>query len=678
MSGKDRSRRVWLNVALGVLVVLGAVGAYTLIGSKTQAATVSRTVRAEKGVVLSTVSATGNVKAAEELAVNFQNSGVLTSVTVQKGQKVQRGQVLATQDSASAENQVKIANANLASAQAHLQQLLDGMSPQEKQQNQVAVEQANQSLANAKTSLVTARSVAKKDNASSTLTLSQAKQQQKIDAAQLASDQKDLTAANKSVKTAQAAYDTAAAAAARDKSSLASAQAAQQSAQQKQTEDSGAAQLHQQQQSVNQTVLSNANTALQQAQSTQTAACSPDPTTSPCLSAVAATAAAQSAVDSAQAKVTAGQAQAIADQETANANAKAVSAAGYAVSQAQSALGESQTAEQTAKTSLQTAESKQESLETAVRSDQAKLRTSTSQVETAQTNLESSVARNAQSEQNAATSVVSARLAKQSTIAGNAVKEQPVSAGDLANAQAAVTTAEANLATAQTALDQTTLEAPASGTIASIGAVVGETVSGGGTTAVSSSASSSSTGAEASTPLFTLVDLNGLEVVAGFSETDAAKIRPGQPATVSIAALADEKFAAHVVAIDTLSTVTSNVVTYNVTFVLDNASAKVKPGMSADVDVVTAQVDDAINVTSSAIRTTGSRSTVTVRRNGEDTAVAVVTGLKGDSSTEIVAGIRVGTEVVLPTTTLSAGAGAGAGGFPAGGPPAGFGGGFGG
>ena len=212
MSESSGHPRLWINLALAACLVIGAIVAYTLMGSDTQAAAVSRTVRAEKGVVLATVSATGNVKASEELAVNFQNSGVLTSVTVQQGQKVERGQVLATQDSTAAANQVKTAEANLASAQAHLQQLLDGMTPQEKQQNEVAVQQANQSLANAKTSLVSSKSVAKQDTASSTLTLSQAKQQQKVDAAKLAADQKDLTAANNDVKTAQAAYDATVAA----------------------------------------------------------------------------------------------------------------------------------------------------------------------------------------------------------------------------------------------------------------------------------------------------------------------------------------------------------------------------------------------------------------------------------------------------------------------------------
>ena len=74
------------------------------------------------------------------------------------------------------------------------------------------------------------------------------------------------------------------------------------------------------------------------------------------------------------------------------------------------------------------------------------------------------------------------------------------------------------------------------------------------------------------------------------------------------------------------------------------------------------------------MQTVGNRSTVTVRRKGEDVSVAVVTGIKGDSSTEIVTGLTAGTEVVLPTTTLTSGTGGLPSGLPAGGPPGGLGG----
>ena len=68
---------------------------------------------------------------------------------------------------------------------------------------------------------------------------------------------------------------------------------------------------------------------------------------------------------------------------------------------------------------------------------------------------------------------------------------------------------------------------------------------------------------------------------------------------------------------------------------------------------------------------------MTVRRNGEDVTVSVVTGLKGDSTTEIVSGLSTTDQVVLPVT-VGTGSTSQTG-FPAGGPPGGgLGGGFGG
>ena len=205
--------------------------------------------------------------------------------------------------------------------------------------------------------------------------------------------------------------------------------------------------------------------------------------------------------------------------------------------------------------------------------------------------------------------------------------------------------------------------------MATVSGQAGEDVTGGGVTSGSSSSGTGSSGSSSSgsgsgsgsTALVTLVDLGRLEVTAGFSESDAAKVHVGQPATVSLDALPDARLAAHVVGIDTLSTVVSNVVTYNVTFALDRSTAGVKPGMSASVDVVTAERDNAVNLPSSAVSGTGGAASVTVLRNGQQTRVSVVAGLQGDSTTEILSGLTAGTVVVLPTATFARGSTTGTG-----------------
>ena len=112
----------------------------------------------------------------------------------------------------------------------------------------------------------------------------------------------------------------------------------------------------------------------------------------------------------------------------------------------------------------------------------------------------------------------------------------------------------------------------------------------------SSSAGSSSASSGSSSSFVTLTGLEGMQVSAGFAETDAAKIRPGQAATVTVDALPDVQFSAHVLTVAGTATSSSNVVTYEVTFALDSRNAQLKPGMTANVDVVTGEADNVLHV----------------------------------------------------------------------------------
>ena len=93
--------------------------------------------------------------------------------------------------------------------------------------------------------------------------------------------------------------------------------------------------------------------------------------------------------------------------------------------------------------------------------------------------------------------------------------------------------------------------------------------------------------------------------------------------------------------------------TYNVTFALQGTDAKLKPGMTADVEVVTAERDDALHVPTSAVTGSGANARVTLLRNGQQVVTPVVAGLKGDDATEITSGLEAGDVVVLPELNVS-------------------------
>jgi multidrug efflux pump subunit AcrA (membrane-fusion protein) len=158
----------------------------------------------------------------------------------------------------------------------------------------------------------------------------------------------------------------------------------------------------------------------------------------------------------------------------------------------------------------------------------------------------------------------------------------------------------------------------------------------------------------------TLSNLSNLQVVTGFPEADAVKVKVGQPATVTLDALAGSSpVPGKVTAVSPVSTVVSNVVTYDVTIALTNPPSDVQSGMSATVAVTVAEVGNTLELPSSAITTTGRISTVQLDKNGKETTQVVTTGLVGDTSTQILSGVSAGDVVVEPSVTVSGTSGSG-------------------
>ena len=169
--------------------------------------------------------------------------------------------------------------------------------------------------------------------------------------------------------------------------------------------------------------------------------------------------------------------------------------------------------------------------------------------------------------------------------------------------------------------------------------------------------------------------MNLLDVKVGFTETDAPNVHDGQAATITLDALPNQTFTGHVIALDTNSTLVSNVVTYYAKVAFNAPPAGVKPGMTASVNVVLQKVDDAVTLPTSAVSTTGTAATVTVKaKGGSESSKQITIGLRGDNAVEIKSGLNVGDQVVI-TSAASTGTGTNLGRFGGGGLGGGFGGG---
>jgi membrane fusion protein, macrolide-specific efflux system len=123
-----RRRTVLLNVLLVFVLVGVAVGGYLMVsggGSNAQAST-TRAVPVSTADVTSTVTASGNLSAVNQVAANFSSSGTVTSIKAVVGDKVVKGQTLATIDTADATTALALAQSNYASAKAQLVKAEDG------------------------------------------------------------------------------------------------------------------------------------------------------------------------------------------------------------------------------------------------------------------------------------------------------------------------------------------------------------------------------------------------------------------------------------------------------------------------------------------------------------------------------------------------------------------------
>lgn len=204
-------------------------------------------------------------------------------------------------------------------------------------------------------------------------------------------------------------------------------------------------------------------------------------------------------------------------------------------------------------------------------------------------------------------------------------------AGAASNASAdtsAVSAAQRSLASAQANLDQAnakaagrTVTAPSSGSIVELNAKVGATVTGG----MIMGESETSGGKQC----MQIADLSKMKVTVQVGEKDIAKIAVGQSANVTYPAFPDIVSQGTVTAIASVANSDSNYgggsVTFNVDILIEAPDSRLKPGMTAEVSVVTEQLDDVVMVPTMALMT----------EDGENYYVNVATDAEGKETRRV-------------------------------------------
>lgn len=199
---------------------------------------------------------------------------------------------------------------------------------------------------------------------------------------------------------------------------------------------------------------------------------------------------------------------------------------------------------------------------------------------------------------------------------------------------------------AQTNLGYATIKSPIDGVVLSKDVEEGQTVA-----------------ASFSTPtLFTIArDLTDMQVVANVDEADIGNVRDGQRVTFTVDAFPDDTFEGRVKQVRQQGEEESNVVTYEVVISAPNNDLKLKPQLTANVNIYTEEIENVVSVPAKALRFSPSKEMMNDGEKIKDCnatnklwikeanilkAYPVKTGITNGIRTQILEGVKEGTAVI--------------------------------
>jgi len=158
--------------------------------------------------------------------------------------------------------------------------------------------------------------------------------------------------------------------------------------------------------------------------------------------------------------------------------------------------------------------------------------------------------------------------------------------------------------------------------------------------------------------LFTVAqDLTKMQIEVSVSEADIGKVQVGQMVNYSLDGYPNDTFKGKVTQVRISPTTVSNVVTYTVIVIVDNDDGKLKPGMTANVSIITNTKEHALCVDNAAMRFTPKEITkgkkfkeqgIWLLVKNKPTRVNIKTGITDSDYTEILSNeIKEGDEVII-------------------------------
>ena len=168
--------------------------------------------------------------------------------------------------------------------------------------------------------------------------------------------------------------------------------------------------------------------------------------------------------------------------------------------------------------------------------------------------------------------------------------------------------------------------------------------------------------------LFTIAkDLKDMQVVADVDEADIGDVKEGERVTFTVDAYPNDTFEGTVTQVRQEATTTNNVVTYEVVISAPNKELKLKPGLTANVTIYTAERQNVLSVPTKALRFTptqdlikgakiidcNGKNKVWTREGKTFKAHSVQIGMSDGVNTEILGGISNGQVIVTDAKAVT-------------------------
>ncbi len=209
--------------------------------------------------------------------------------------------------------------------------------------------------------------------------------------------------------------------------------------------------------------------------------------------------------------------------------------------------------------------------------------------------------------------------------------------------KASIAQAQANYKTAVTNLGYTKIIAPVDGTIISRDINVGQPVA-----------------ASFQAPeLFKIAqDLTKMQIEVNVSEADIGRVKENQNVEFNLDGYPDTTFHGIVTQVRLDSTTTSNVVTYTVIVSVDNEDLTLKPGMTANVSIITKSSNDVMCAPSVALKFTPEingkkyqNRGIWILKNNKPKRIDIEEGASDETNVEIISkDLKLGDNIIISST----------------------------